>query len=162
MAKEIERKFLVANDDWRALATSATPMRQAYVVLMHDRSVRVRTKNGTSAQLTVKIGQNSLVRDEFEYPISLDDAEEMIALAVGNVIEKVRYTVEHHGFVWEIDVYEGAYQGLVIAEVELRKESDAPSMPHWIGREVTGDRRYSNQALATEKLQQDALYGLPN
>lgn len=162
MAKEIERKFLVANDDWRALVTSATPMRQAYVVLMHDRSVRVRTKNGTSAQLTVKIGQSSLVRDEFEYPIALEDAEEMIALAVGNVIEKVRYTVEHHGFVWEIDVYEGAYQGLVIAEVELRKESDAPSMPHWIGREVTGDRRYSNQALATEKLQQDALYGLPN
>ncbi len=162
MAKEIERKFLVANDDWRALATSATPMRQAYVVLMHDRSVRVRTKNGTSAQLTIKIGQSSLVRDEFEYPISLDDAEEMIALAVGNVIEKVRYTVEHHGFVWEIDVYEGAYQGLVIAEVELRNESDAPSLPHWIGREVTGDRRYSNQALATEKLQQDALYGLPN
>ncbi|WP_416795796.1 CYTH domain-containing protein [Ciceribacter azotifigens] len=162
MAKEIERKFLVANDDWRALATSATPMRQAYVVLMHDRSVRVRTKNGTSAQLTVKIGQNSLVRDEFEYPIALDDAEEMIALAVGNVIEKVRYTVEHHGFVWEIDVYEGAYHGLVIAEVELRDESDTPSLPHWIGREVTGDRRYSNQALATEKLQQDALYGLPN
>ncbi|HLP70874.1 MAG TPA: CYTH domain-containing protein [Rhizobium sp.] len=162
MAKEIERKFLVANDDWRALATSATPMRQAYVVLMHDRSVRVRTKNGTSAQLTVKIGQNSLVRDEFEYPIALDDAEEMIALAVGNVIEKVRYTVEHHGFVWEIDVYEGAYQGLVIAEVELRNESDVPALPHWIGREVTGDRRYSNQALATEKLQQDALYGLPN
>ncbi len=162
MAKEIERKFLVANDDWRALATSATPMRQAYVVLMHDRSVRVRTKNGTSAQLTVKIGQNSLVRDEFEYSIALDDAEEMIALAVGNVIEKVRYTVEHHGFVWEIDVYEGAYQGLVIAEVELQKESDDPPLPRWIGREVTGDRRYSNQALATEKLQQDVLYGLPN
>ena len=162
MAKEIERKFLVANDDWRDLATSKTPMRQAYIVTMNDRSVRVRTRNDTSAQVTIKIGQNSLVRDEFEYTIPIAEAEEMISLAVGNVIEKVRYTVEHNGFVWEVDAYEGAYLGLVIAEVELSDENDQPPLPDWVGREVTGDRRYSNQSLATEKLETKLLDVLPN
>ncbi len=162
MAKEIERKFLVANDDWRDLATSKTPMRQAYIVTMNDRSVRVRTRNDASAQVTIKIGQNSLVRDEFEYTIPIAEAEEMISLAVGNVIEKVRYTVEYNGFVWEIDAYEGAYLGLVIAEVELSDENDEPPLPDWVGREVTGDRRYSNQSLATEKLETRLLDVLPN
>lgn len=162
MAKEIERKFLVANDDWRDLATSKTPMRQAYIVTMNDRSVRVRTRNDASAQVTIKIGQNSLVRDEFEYAIPIAEAEEMISLAVGNVIEKVRYTVEYNGFVWEVDAYEGAYLGLVIAEVELSDENDEPPLPDWVGREVTGDRRYSNQSLATEKLETKLLDVLPN
>ncbi|MFA7415653.1 MAG: CYTH domain-containing protein [Rhizobium sp.] len=162
MAKEIERKFLVANDDWRDLATSKTPMRQAYIVTMNDRSVRVRTRNDASAQVTIKIGQNSLVRDEFEYTIPIAEAEEMISLAVGNVIEKVRYTVEYNGFIWEIDAYEGAYLGLVIAEVELSDENDEPPLPDWVGREVTGDRRYSNQSLATEKLETRLLDVLPN
>ena len=162
MAKEIERKFLVANDDWRDLATSKTPMRQAYIVTMNDRSVRVRTRNDASAQVTIKIGQNSRVRDEFEYTIPIAEAEEMISLAVGNVIEKVRYTVEYNGFVWEIDAYEGAYLGLVIAEVELSDENDEPPLPDWVGREVTGDRRYSNQSLATEKLETKLLDVLPN
>lgn len=162
MAKEIERKFLVANDDWRDLATSKTPMRQAYIVTMNDRSVRVRTRNDASAQVTIKIGQNSLVRDEFEYTIPIAEAEEMISLAVGNVIEKVRYTVEYNGFVWEVDAYEGAYLGLVIAEVELSDENDEPPLPDWVGREVTGDRRYSNQSLATEKLETKLLDVLPN
>ncbi|HCL66527.1 MAG TPA: adenylate cyclase [Rhizobium sp.] len=162
MAKEIERKFLVANDDWRDLATSKTPMRQAYIVTMNDRSVRVRTRNDASAQVTIKIGQNSLVRDEFEYTIPIAEAEEMISLAVGNVIEKVRYTVEYNGFVWEVDAYEGAYLGLVIAEVELSDENDEPPLPDWVGREVTGDRRYSNQSLATEKLEMKLLDVLPN
>ncbi|MHB0951532.1 MAG: CYTH domain-containing protein [Allorhizobium sp.] len=162
MAKEIERKFLVANDDWRDLATSKTPMRQAYIVTMNDRSVRVRTRNDASAQVTIKIGQNSLVRDEFEYTIPIAEAEEMISLAVGNVIEKVRYTVEYNGFVWEVDAYEGAYLGLVIAEVELSDENDEPPLPDWVGREVTGDRRYSNQSLATEKLETKFLDVLPN
>lgn len=162
MAKEIERKFLVANDDWRDLATSKTPMRQAYIVTMNDRTVRVRTRNDASAQVTIKIGQNSLVRDEFEYTIPIAEAEEMISLAVGNVIEKVRYTVEYNGFVWEVDAYEGAYLGLVIAEVELSDEKDEPPLPDWVGREVTGDRRYSNQSLATEKLETKLLNVLPN
>ncbi|NKN35427.1 CYTH domain-containing protein [Agrobacterium sp. a22-2] len=150
MAKEIERKFLVLNDDWRPLATSSTPMRQAYIASMDDRSVRVRTRNGTSAMLTIKIGQSQLVRDEFEYPIPLTDAEELMTMAIGRVIEKTRHTVENGGFIWEVDVFEGAYQGLVIAEVEMRSETDDPARPAWLGAEITGDRRYSNQSLAIE------------
>lgn len=162
MAKEIERKFLVTNDSWRQHATSATPMRQAYLSVNHDRSVRVRTSNDESAKLTIKFGKTALVRDEFEYPIPLAEAEEMITFAVGNIIEKVRYTVDVGGFTWEVDVFEGAYRGLVIAEVELQSEQDDPELPDWLGREVTGDRRYSNQVLATERLKPELVHALPN
>lgn len=162
MAKEIERKFLVVNDSWRDRATSATPMRQAYIATNHDRSVRVRTMNETSAKVTIKIGKTALVRDEFEYDIPLPDAEELIDAAIGNVIEKVRYTVDVAGFTWEVDVFEGAYRGLVVAEVELRSESDNPALPSWVGREVTGDRRYSNQFLATERLKPELVHALSN
>ncbi len=162
MAKEIERKFLVANDSWRSQATSATPMRQAYLSVNHDRSIRVRTSHDETAKLTVKFGSGSLVRDEFEYSIPFEDAAEMIEFAVGNVIEKVRYTVDVSGFTWEVDVFEGAYRGLVIAEVELKSETDCPALPDWVGREVTGDRRYSNQALATERLKPELVHAVSN
>jgi CYTH domain-containing protein len=76
----------------------------------------------------------------------------LLTQAVGIVIEKRRYRVPHKGFTWEVDVYEGALEGLVVAEVEMKKETDLPALPAWLGREITGDRRYSNQALATEGL----------
>ncbi|MCM2475873.1 CYTH domain-containing protein [Rhizobium sp. CG5] len=160
MAKEIERKFLVLSDDWRPLATSSTPMRQAYIASMDDRSVRVRTRNGTSAMLTIKIGQNLRVRDEFEYPVPLADAQELMTLAIGRVIEKTRHTVEHGGFIWEVDVFEGVYEGLIIAEVEMRSETDDPALPAWLGAEITGDRRYSNQSLAIEPSPTEFKHGL--
>jgi CYTH domain-containing protein len=160
MAKEIERKFLVTGDAWRTRTTSATRFRQAYIVTMADRSVRIRLMDDSRAKLTLKIGKNALARDEFEYDIAVEDALDMIANAVGIVIEKTRYTVEHQGFVWEVDVYQGVYDGLVVAEVELRSESDSPDLPAWIGREVTGDRRYSNQTLATENFSRELCHGL--
>ncbi|MDO9415259.1 CYTH domain-containing protein [Pararhizobium sp.] len=156
MAKEIERKFLVASDGWRAAADDGATLRQAYIAAMEDRSVRVRIKNDNSARMTVKIGRNALVRDEFEYDIPLPDAEELCALAIGIVIRKTRYRVSHEGFVWEVDVYDGAYSGLVVAEVEMRSADDDPSLPDWLGVEVTGDHRYSNQSLATEALEIEA------
>ncbi|MBR0558100.1 CYTH domain-containing protein [Ciceribacter sp. L1K23] len=162
MAKEIERKFLVVDDSWRAAVKTATALRQAYIASSDDRSVRIRTRDDTSARLTIKIGKSALVRDEFEYDIPMADAREMMQLALGNVIEKVRYTVDVAGFVWEIDVFEGPYRGLVIAEVELASEADRPTIPKWVGREVTGDRRYSNQGLATERLKPELVHALPN
>ncbi len=162
MAKEIERKFLVINDSWRGRATSATAMRQAYLSVNSDRSIRVRTSNEKSAKLTIKFGKTAMVRDEFEYDIPFEEALEMITFAVGSVIEKVRYTVDVGGFTWEIDVFEGAFQGLVIAEVEMRSEHDRPELPAWLGREVTGDRRYSNQALATERLKPEVVHAVSN
>lgn len=152
MAKEIERKFLVASDRWRANADKGTQLRQAYVSTMSDRSLRVRIHGDKRARLTIKIGKSALVRNEYEYDIPLHDAREMLTQAVGIVIEKRRYRVPYKGFTWEVDVYEGALKGLVVAEVEMKRETDRPALPDWIGREVTGDRRYSNQALATEGL----------
>ncbi|WP_147180404.1 MULTISPECIES: CYTH domain-containing protein [Alphaproteobacteria] len=162
MAKEIERKFLVTSDKWREQATSATALRQAYLSVNHDRSIRVRTSNDETAKLTIKFGKTALVRDEFEYDIPFAEALEMITFAIGIVIEKVRYTVEVGGFTWEIDVFEGAFQGLVIAEVEMKSEDDRPELPGWLGREVTGDRRYSNQALATERLKPEVVHAVSN
>jgi CYTH domain-containing protein len=91
-----------------------------------------------------------MTRDEFEYDIPVEDAEELLRTAIGIIIEKTRYRVPHEGFVWGIDVFAGDHRGLVIAEVEMQAETDEPKLPSWIGREVTGDFRYSNQALATE------------
>jgi adenylate cyclase len=158
MAKEIERKFLVRNDGWRSKAETRSILRQGYIASMDDRSVRVRIVDGKRAKLTIKIGRSTVTRDEFEYDIPVPDAEELMQSAIGLTIEKTRYRVPHGGFIWEVDVFSGAHCGLVIAEVEMKSEKDDPSRPSWLGREVTGDFRYSNQALATEfEYDQDAL-----
>ncbi len=150
MAKEIERKYLVAGGEWRDRVTRSMVFRQAYVVSAENRSVRVRIVDGREAKLTVKIGASALVRDEYEYSIPLGDAQELMESAPGVVIEKTRHTVEHGGFTWEIDVFEGRYAGLVVAEVEMDDENACPALPGWLGREVTGDRRFSNQSLAMD------------
>lgn len=152
MAKEIERKFLVASDEWRKDADAGTPLFQAYIVTMDGRSLRVRLIDGKRARLTIKLGAGSMTRDEFEYEIPVEDARELMTKAIGLVIEKIRYKVHYHGFVWEVDVYGGAHKGLVIAEVELETEGDTPRLPSWLGAEVTGDVHYSNQYLSTEPL----------
>ncbi len=150
MAKEIERKFLVRNDGWRSGAKTKSVFKQGYIASMDDRSVRVRVLDNEKARLTIKIGRSTMTRDEFEYDIPVADAEQLLGDAIGIVIEKTRYRVPHEGFVWEVDVFAGEHRGLVIAEVEMRSETDKPALPSWLGREVTGDFRYSNQALATE------------
>lgn len=160
MAKEIERKFLVSTDGWKSAASKVTALQQAYIASMDDRSLRVRIMNNERARLTIKIGTGTMTRDEFEYDIPLEDAFDLLPLAIGIVLEKTRYEVHHAGFVWEVDVYGGAYKGLVIAEVELSDESDAPALPGWVGREVTGDQRYSNQWLATDAAVEDVANGL--
>jgi CYTH domain-containing protein len=160
MEKEIERKFLVRTDSWKKAVTSETRIRQAYIAAEPDRSVRIRTRNDETAQLTIKFGKGMLTRDEFEYPISHDDALEMLEFAIGNVIEKTRFTVDFEGFTWEVDVFEGVYRGLVTAEVEMATEEDNPALPAWLGREVTGDKRYSNQSLATERMRPELVHAI--
>lgn len=152
MAKEIERKFLVASGSWQEAADGGTRFRQAYIVTMDDRSARVRLMDDQRAKLTIKIGSGAMTRDEFEYEIPVDDARDMMSKAIGLIIEKTRYKVHHHGFVWEVDVYAGAHEGLVVAEVELGAEGDTPALPNWLGAEVTGDPHYSNQYLSTSPL----------
>ncbi|MGO4563465.1 CYTH domain-containing protein [Rhizobium sp. 2YAF20] len=149
MAKEIERKFLVRGDGWRSFVSRTRLLRQAYIASMDDRSVRIRLENGHIATLTVKIGR-TMTRDEFEYAIPTSDAEELLGTAIGLIIRKTRHVVPFKGFTWEVDVFEGAHAGLIIAEVEMDDESDKPELPDWVGEEVTGQYRYSNQALALQ------------
>ncbi|ATU93343.1 CYTH domain-containing protein [Phyllobacterium zundukense] len=148
MKIEIERKYLVANDRWRKHATTRSVFRQAYMMAAGDRTVRIRTIDATRATLTVKICTGQLTRDEFEYDLPYCEALELIRHRIGIVVEKTRYDVVYGGFVWEIDVYDGAHRGLVVAEIELQDESDEFPLPVWVGREITGQRLYSNQILA--------------
>ncbi|MEN3147745.1 CYTH domain-containing protein [Neorhizobium sp. IRAMC:178] len=162
MAKEIERKFLVKSDGWRSEVSSSSDFLQAYVASGDDRSVRVRIIDGKRAKLTIKIGEHLFARDEFEYEIPLADAEEMAQNAIGVVLEKTRHEVEHGGYTWEVDVYNGAYKGLIVAEVEVEEEGALPDIPDWIGREITGDWRYSNMVMATEDLSGELCHGVPS
>ncbi len=146
MAKEIERKFLVTDDRWRAGAVGV-PYRQGYLPTLDGCTVRVREAGGKGF-LTIKGPTRGLSRDEYEYSIPTDDAREMLAGLCGQKVEKLRHLVPHAGLTWEVDEFTGENAGLVVAEVELPDEAHAVELPAWVGREVTQDPRYSNAALA--------------
>ncbi|MDK4743088.1 CYTH domain-containing protein [Rhizobium sp. CNPSo 3464] len=154
--REIERRFLVRNDDWRRKAVAASELRQGYLLCDAHKSLRIRLVDGRAAFLTVKFKRQGIVRDEFEYAIPLLEAEELLERAIGAVIEKSRYRVPAGKFTWEIDVFHGAHSGLTIAEIELFSETDRPVLPRWLGPEITGDARYSNRTLATMILDRSA------
>jgi adenylate cyclase len=149
MAVEIERRFLVTGDGWKTGAKTSQAIRQAYLSATPEASVRVRIKNGETAALTIKSGRAEIARDEFEYKIPVADAEQLMALRTGIVIEKQRFIVPVGAAQWEIDVFAGALAGLVIAELELDSTEGVFERPPWIGREVTDDQRFSNATLAT-------------
>ena len=156
MAKEIERKFLVAGAGWRAQATGSRALRQGYLAQTERLAIRVRILDEAEAYLTFKSALPGTTRAEFEYPIPLDDARELLALAEGLVIEKRRHLVPLGGLTWEVDVFAGAHAGLVLAEIELPAEDTPFARPDWLGREVTGERRYYNASLALERPDADA------
>ncbi|MDY0136397.1 MAG: CYTH domain-containing protein [Thiomicrospira sp.] len=151
MAREIERKFLLKNDHWRQLVREKTRFVQGYLNLIEETSckssVRVRIE-GNLANLNIKSLEIGLSRDEYEYNIPLEDAKKMLKnLAVGPIIEKVRYLVEQDGLTWEIDEFFADNAGLLIAEVELESEHQVIHLPDWIGEEVTHDAKYYNISL---------------
>ena len=148
MSLEIERKFLVLSDAWRNSAIHHTRIRQAYLHSSAKVSVRVRIKDDGSATLTLKSRSSKLRRREFEYPIPTSDAEELVSLSGGRIVEKVRHIVPCGNLNWEIDVFSGNNLGLVTAEVELPDENHQFELPPWIGSEVTGQDRYYNGTLA--------------
>jgi CYTH domain-containing protein len=146
MGTEIERKFLVQDRSWEKNAR-AVRCRQGYLCPGSGITVRVRVMGG-EGYLTVKGGSEGIVRKEYEYPIPVVEAEEMLdRLCAKPLIEKNRYTFEHAGMVWEVDEFFGENSGLVVAEVELERADQLFSLPDWVGREVTGDARYFNAAL---------------
>jgi CYTH domain-containing protein len=146
MGSEIERKFLVRDDSWRAGA-SGLELRQGYLSSVKERTVRVRTV-GERGWITVKGVTRGIRRQEFEYEIPVADAREMLdALCERPLIEKVRYRITHASHTWEVDEFLGDNQGLVVAEVELADESVEVELPAWAGEEVSGDPRYFNSSL---------------
>jgi len=147
MGIEIERKFLVKDDSWRAEADEGMACRQGYLVAEKERTVRVRTM-GTKAFLTIKGAAAGISRAEFEYEIPLPDAEALLGLCGGAVVEKMRHRVRHSDMVWEVDVFGGRHAGLVLAEIELEREDQEFEMPGWAGKEVSADPRYCNAVLA--------------
>jgi adenylate cyclase len=154
MSQEIERKFLVAGDGWRAMADAGTLWQQGYLLAQAGCTVRVRA----SAQrgfLTIKGPSKGCARAEYEYEIPIADAEEMLALlCTGHIIEKTRYLIPWGELQWEVDVFHGVNEGLVVAEIELESADQSFTLPDWIGQEVTGDPRYYNAALAQEPYDQ--------
>lgn len=147
MATEIERKFLVTGHFAEA-ATSADRIVQGYLSSMPERTVRVRIR-GEQAFLTIKGGTTGgFSRSEFEYEIPVADAEVMLSLCEPSVIDKVRHLVPFAGHVWEVDVFLGCNEGLVMAEIELKSEAESFEKPDWLGEEVTGLPRYFNGRLS--------------
>lgn len=147
MAAEIERKFLIADDSWHD-GSPGVRMAQGYLSLDPDRTVRVRLA-GENAWLTVKGRTQGITRTEFEYAIPPGDARDLLAMCLSSVIDKTRHRIEFGGHVWEVDVFHGANEGLVLAEVELDDESVSPELPPWVGEEVSADVRYFNANLAS-------------
>ena len=145
MALEIERKFLVTGVGWRT--DDGQRIVQGYLNRDKARTVRVRIA-GNDAFLTIKGVSIGATRVEFEYPVPLADAEAMLALCDGPLIDKVRRRVPFGGLIWEVDEFAGDNAGLVVAEVELSSEDQAFDLPPWVGEEVTHDARYFNSNLA--------------
>lgn len=152
MAQEIERKFLVEGEDFKREAYAVSHIQQGYIGTKPGRTVRIRIRD-ERAYLTIKgpSGNAGLSRYEFETEISPVDARDLLLLCEPGLIDKHRYLVkspdgEH---VWEVDEFHGDNEGLVMAEIELHSETESFEKPHFIGKEVTGDRRYYNSHLRT-------------
>lgn len=147
MGQEIERKFLVIDESWREGARSL-PCRQGYLSLGPPVTVRIRLMGGRGT-LNIKQSTLDVARAEFEYPVPPGDAEELLGhWCIGDLVEKTRHYVEHGGMTWEIDEFDGANRGLVVAEIELEDPDQEVRRPSWAGREVSGDPRYLNSNLS--------------
>ena len=148
MAIEIERKFLVHHDRLPALS-SGQRIQQAYIPTTNGTTVRVRLA-GDTAYLGLKTRTENFSRNEYEFPIPVSDANEMLDKVCGTArIEKMRYLVTFGGNTWEVDIFEGLNAGLIVAEIELSSEAQQFERPEWIADEVTSDPRFSNFRLAT-------------
>jgi CYTH domain-containing protein len=150
MYLEIERKFLVKGD-FKPFVTRTVRIVQAYLCVSEQRTVRVRIK-GARAFLTIKGASdaNGFSRQEFEYEIPVADAEELLHLSPCPVIEKERHLVPYGNHTFEVDVFHGINEGLILAELELQSEHEAYERPEWLGEEVTGDKRYYNAFMAAQ------------
>ena len=147
MGVEIEKKFLLANDNWRTQVEKSIKFSQGYLVGSEKASVRVRIEADKS-NINVKGATLGIRRQEFEYAIPMEDAKELLeTLCDRPIIEKTRHYVYSGEHVWEIDEFSGDNEGLIVAEIELKNEDENFAMQDWLGEEVSGDKRYYNSML---------------
>lgn len=146
MGIEIERKFLLKNSKWRERTNGGNEIKQGYLNSNIERTVRVRT-NGKIGLLTIKSKTINSTRQEYEYEIPIQDAEELLLLCEQPLIEKIRFEIIHNRKVWEIDEFKGINAGLIVAEIELNEENETVEFPDWVGEEVTLDAKYYNSSL---------------
>lgn len=148
MGVEVERKFLVANNQWRKRVSRSLNMTQGYLGKAGKASVRVRVA-GDQAWLTIKSAAQGMTRLEYEYPVPVAEGREMLSrLTRQAIVAKTRYWVQDGQNTWELDVFQGENEGLVIAELELEREDQEFDRPPWLGPEVTHDARYYNSSLS--------------
>lgn len=149
MPTEIERKFLVKSEAWREQVVGPPqPLRQGYLALTDRAVIRVRTAGDEQAWIGVKEHRIGRAHGEYEYPVPVAEAREMLALCSGSVIEKTRFRIPRGKHVWEVDEFAGDNAGLVLAEIELDAVDETFDLPGWLGVEVTDDRRFYNAALS--------------
>ena len=146
MGVEIEKKFLVRDDSFKRMAECSCRIRQGYLCREPERTVRIRIRDGMGF-LTVKGKNQGAARLEFEYEIPVSDAEEMLKLCAGKILDKTRYIVNYKGYTWEIDEFYNLDKPLTVAEIELPSVDAEFEIPLFIGEDVTGDPRYYNSML---------------
>lgn len=150
MAVEIERKFLLSSERWRATVTRSVEIVQGYIAESDTASVRVRVAD-QNGSLNLKGLTLGITRKEYEYDLPVAEAREILAeLCAARVITKTRHHAEHEGHNWEIDEFAGRNTGLVVAEIELSSENEVFARPEWLGEEVSGDPRYYNLRLVEQ------------
>lgn len=147
--QEIERKFLVLSDDFKTAAVTSNRIVQGYLNSNPERTVRVRIK-GNKGFLTIKGkgNESGTTRLEWEKEIALTDAEQLLPLCEKGIIDKIRYEVPLGKHIYEIDVFSGDNDGLIVAEIELSSEDEPFEKPIWLGKEVTGEEKYYNAYLS--------------
>jgi adenylate cyclase len=148
MGIEIERKFLVDHDKWHQLEKPVgNTYKQGYILSDEKRTVRIRVTDD-EAYITLKGGTTGISRSEFEYTIPTDEGNQILEGFATSSIQKVRYNIHFAGNLWEVDVFSGNNQGLIIAEIELDSEDQEFEKPDWVTEEVSDDYRYTNASLS--------------
>jgi len=155
---EIERKFLVNSTIFKERTYRQYVIKQGYLTTDPERTVRVRIK-GDKGYLTIKGISNvsGMTRIEVEEEIAIEKAETLLDLCLPYPIDKTRYEIPVNGHIWEVDVFHGIHEGLIIAEIELTTETEAFDKPQWLGQEVTGDPKYYNSYLSQHPLKHSGL-----
>jgi len=154
MALEIERKFLINHEKWNTLLKPEGKLyRQGYLLSDDQKTIRIRLSDA-NAFITIKGNTTGITRNEFEYSIPKDDAKQLLDSFAASEVSKTRYEIYYKNKLWEVDVFHGSNEGLIVAEIELKSEDEDFELPEWVTEEVTDDARYYNSNLSLRPFNQ--------